>query len=841
MFSTIRRLGIVAVAMASMAATASAYYYFLTFPSRTGPFLPIPAKFDVSALPNKTVSVFVSDLGPSQLAPGDSFSAILSQIRLAARVWNDVDTSDLRVTFGGLFSPGTPQNTSHVEVLFDDVPGGAYAQCSPGPGLSPVAGPSGSFVPIKVSVCIINKNLAQLPSFSEKFFPIIVHELGHALGLQHTFTSGAMSTEPTRGTTRATPLANDDIAGISMLYPTPKFIAQTGTIAGQVTMNGQGVHMASVVALTPEHTAYSAITNPDGTYRIDGVAPGQYYLYVQALPPSSMPDLGPGEITLPRTADGGLIPASEVFDTQFFPGVRDPQQAATVPVAPGNVSGGVNFNVRHRASLSLFSVTTYSFYGQVAVKPAFLNPSGNHSLMAISTGAGLTANGATAPGLSVSVVGGAAGLQSMRAYDKAPAYLLMDFAPNSPAPGPRHVVFNLNDEIYVLPSAFQVVNQAPPSIAAAAPGYDSSGSRAVFIAGTNLFADTRILFDGFAATRSPDVFPGGLVVYPPPGASNYQATVTALNSDGQSSLFLQAPSPVTYSYDPADAPAIMLSQNSLPAGSEAMLEITGVNTNFADGQTRVGFGSSDILVRRVWVMSPTRLRAEVFVAPNAANVSSQVSVVSGFQVISQPFAFQVAPFNPRLAIVNPTLVNPATGQAGALAGFPALLQVANLPVLAGPVGVLLNDSPVQVLSATPGLITFLVPAGYPSGPAVLKLQSGGLDLSYPVIVSVDAPPPVITAALVGGVPVDMTRPVRAGDFVTLVVSGLGDANESVAPNRVRVTVGNVDHPALFIMPGPGSHQVLFALSPAMGAGQQTTSVTVDSRTSAPFLLPVRTM
>ena len=51
---------------------------------------------------------------------------------------------------------------------------------------------------------------------------------GHALGLQHTLTSSVMSTSITRTTSKAKPLTADDIAGISLLYPSRTFLAIHG-------------------------------------------------------------------------------------------------------------------------------------------------------------------------------------------------------------------------------------------------------------------------------------------------------------------------------------------------------------------------------------------------------------------------------------------------------------------------------------------------------------------------------------------------------------------------------------------------------------------------------------
>jgi len=827
-----------------LTAALSAYYPFLHYPSRIGPFIPMPEKFDLAALPDKTVSVYVSDAGPARLTVGDSFTSVVSQIRMAVKAWDDVETSDLRVAFGGLFSPGTPQSTPHIEVLFDDVPG-VLANCGPAAKLDPVGGPGGSFFPITTSGCIFHREMTQRPSFGEAFFLIAVHELGHALGLQHTLTSSAMATELTRATTRSAPLAADDIAGISVLYPAPGFSSQTGSISGQVVnQSGQSVHMASVVALAPDRPAVSALTHPDGTYRIDGLAPGQYYLYVHPLPPSLAPDLGPAEMVLPVDNLRQPIPQSDPFDTVFYPGTRDPQQAMQVQVVAGMTTSGLVFAVQRRSTQpQLYAVTTYSFPGQVAVKPAHLLAGAPQMLVAYaSSPLRLTTIGALAPGLTVSVLGGGAVVQQMQPYPAAPHYLQVDLAIPQSAPGPRHLVFTLNNELYVLPSAFRVVTSPPPLIGAVLPGLDSSGKRWGMVTGTTLTPETRIVFDGLPAARI-QYFSDAIVVTPPPGGPGYQATVTALNADGQSSLFLQAQAPATYTYEPGAPPAVFLSQNTLPAGAEAMIEITGVNTSFAEGQTVVGFGSSDIVVRRVWVLSPTRLRAQVAVSAAATPGATMVSMVSGFQMAWQPLAFQVSPANPRLPVINPQLLNPATGQTRVYPGGPAVALVSNLSQIAGIVTavVYLNDQQLPVTSLAPGQVGFTIPAGFPAGPAVLRIQYGPEQI-YPVIVSIDSLPPVVLAVSTGVVAVDAMHPTKPGDYLIVTVNGLAEAGAAVAPARVRVTVAGIEHQALGVAASATpmtSHQVLFALSPLISTGQHVLTVGIDGRASLPFLLYVR--
>ncbi len=104
-----------------------------------------------------------------------------------------------------------------------------------------------------------------------------------------------MSTITTSASTKANPLGADDIAGISLLYPAGNYLSTVGSISGTVTMNGQGVNLASVVVISPSNPAITTLTNPDGTYQINGIPPGQYYVYVHPLPPPLEGESTPGQ------------------------------------------------------------------------------------------------------------------------------------------------------------------------------------------------------------------------------------------------------------------------------------------------------------------------------------------------------------------------------------------------------------------------------------------------------------------------------------------------------------------------------------------------------------------
>lgn len=78
-------------ALAAVCVTPSAaYYHYVHYLSGGAPYTPTFEKFDLSALPDKTVTFFVSNAGPTSYTANDSFPSVLEQIRNATRVWDAV-------------------------------------------------------------------------------------------------------------------------------------------------------------------------------------------------------------------------------------------------------------------------------------------------------------------------------------------------------------------------------------------------------------------------------------------------------------------------------------------------------------------------------------------------------------------------------------------------------------------------------------------------------------------------------------------------------------------------------------------------------------------------------
>ena len=840
---------------------ASGYYHFVHYRYVDGQLVTIPEKFDLSKLPANTVQYFLSPQGPEQLADGDSLQAVVSEIQMAAATWDSVATSQLRLRFGGFRDINDTQDTPSIDIVFDEMPPGLVALGGPTVRAEEVVdGPQGQFVPVLRSIVKLNKDLTSRPSYSERFFLTVVHELGHTLGLQHTLTSSVMSTEITRATTKAQPLDIDDTVGVSLLYPAPNFLLRQASISGRVTLNGEGVHLASVVALGTARSAVSTLTLPDGSFHLEGLPAGYYYIYVHPLPPAVYGEVSPANLVLPLDEDGNPVQPGANFALQFYGGTG----SGLLYLGAGSKLNDVDFAVSARPWAPVHSVQTYSFYTTEAVKPGyFTRATGTGFLLA--SGAGLVSDGNTTSGLRVSVLNGGDYVQgnSVKPYTWAPSFLQMNVMLYPLGGfGARHLLFSVGDDGYVLPNAYRIVAKLPPVVSSVVPNPDEEQPGTAVITGSNLDASTRVLFDGAEAPIL-SVGEDSVTVKIPPAVSQHQARVVALNPDGQSSLFMQGASAPVYQYGEREPSTLVITPSTLRAGVEQLVEITGENTDFADGEVAIGFGNSDIVVERSWVTSSGSLLANIYVAPATPAGQYSLSLTSALNLVSLPLGVTVEQAQADVPTVSSELVNVATGQSILYAGATAKLTINNLPAPAPAeptdgetaepapatpdITVTVSGSPAAVQSVQDGVATILLPEDLPLGPVSLVVTVGGSELPPVAIVINRQPPSIVAVRQVEDETVTADHPALISSYILIDANDLVPVEEGQDPpelstGRFQITFGDVPQSVERVTPvdgQPGVYSLMVLVSQFVTPGDNVpVTLWFDGQPSAPVTIPV---
>lgn len=754
-----------------------AYYHFVHYPS-DNPSTRIVEKFDLADLTDQSVYFFVSRTAP-RTAANDSYEALVSQIRQALNVWDAVPTSALGVKFGGLAEAPMTSASPAGEIIFAELPPGVIGLGGPVTRGAPVNGA----VPIIRSQVILSNDLTTgtraRPSFSELFFTSLVHEIGHALGLQHTLTSSVMSTDVTRSTTRALPLGLDDVAGLSVLYPTDRFHKTTGSITGRVTTNaGVPVPLASVVAIGGGDLVVSALTEPDGSYRIEGLLPGEYLLYAHPLPPVTQDGLGPANIVLPTDAAGTPIAAGGPFTTVFLGETQHPTQNQAVAVHAGQIAADRDFHVIPRNAPSLFNVTTYSFPGNglAGVHPAFLDVTRSTGFI-LATGPNLANN---LDDIQLEVLGETIQLRRPQAYAFDGRFARIDFAlPIFGSLAPKHLLFRTADDIYVLPSAVRFTAGPAPVIHWITRKMSPDGQLVWSIQGENFDPLSTVYFDGLPAeTLAVLPFQNEIWVEPPGGASGRRAVVMIYNSDGQSSAFTLPDGNVTFAFFGKPIVDLHLSPDSAAIDTDIVVRVQGTNTDFLAGETIVGFGTGDIVTRAVDVISPTELIAAITVRPEAQPGAYMLSVATGLSVTARASAFHIE--SPRIqpedrpVVRYGNLLNSATLTTDLSPGVRASLFGTNL---IGPdptaLRVTLNGELCPIRSATETQLELQIPFSVAVGTATLVVDSG-VASSEPILVAIDSVSPGLFAlAEPNGDVISIDQPILSGHQAVLLATGLG--------------------------------------------------------------------
>jgi hypothetical protein len=327
--------------------------------------------------------------------------------------------------------------------------------------------------------------------------------------------------------------------------------------------------------------------------------------------------------------------------------------------------------------------------------------------------------------------------------------------------------------------------------------------------------------------------------------------VEAVNPEGQTSLQSIGTAAVPlYTYGVTNAASLGVQPGAATAGTDLMLTITGTNTHFADGQSVVGIGSTDVTVRRMWVVNPSLILLNVTVGAGAVPGPVNLTVTTGLEVASLAGGISLQAAGAGQSSLLAPVLNTATGLAGTPAGGLIALGTRGLPLnLAGWTLTIGGVATTYGVNAS-GLLTAAVPAGLAYGPQPVQLTPPSGAGPSPILMQLDAPPPVIFGAADGSGPggtvflITGSAAASAGDSVWIAVANLAGASATTpAPGAVWIEVGSVTLTPLAInVLADGTALVQFVMPAIQGSSPNATQAQVPvwigtgTRISAPYAL-----
>jgi hypothetical protein len=247
--------------------------------------------------PELPVRYFVSDAG----VPGVSVAQMDEALRRAFATWQAVPTARVSFARAGLTAARPSDDDSLNVIGFESRPDLDRTLAVTSYTLDVVDG--------RIVEADILFNAAQPWSVQAggeagrfDFESIALHEAGHLIGLGHSavgeteliaggrrrlIASGAVMFPIAfpAGSIEGRVLRDDDIAGVTDLYPAPGISDRTGSISGTVTRNGGGVFGAHVVTYhlrTGRIVAGFTVTEA-GEFAIGGLEPGPCLVRVEPL------------------------------------------------------------------------------------------------------------------------------------------------------------------------------------------------------------------------------------------------------------------------------------------------------------------------------------------------------------------------------------------------------------------------------------------------------------------------------------------------------------------------------------------------------------------------------
>jgi len=699
------------VSMLAFAATSWAYFPYGYFKNDGSGMIPV--RYDLSKLPNSTLTFHINTDGLWLLPENHPKAALFADLKAALDAWN-VSTSALRLRPGG-FTQLTKFNGPAGLVSFTpEIPPGVAVIHAYETDVLP-KDDSAAFIPLTASYVKLPHLVDELGAYG--LVNALAEGIGGSIGLNNSHIMG-MVTQVVYINNRGR-LSPDDVAGISSLYPTDDFDKITGQYAGWVTDGKNPVVLGAVTAYS-DSVAIGTYTNPDGTFLIRGLPPGTYRLFIQPLMGGVMGggSTDPNLLGPQKKLGGGAVTPSLNFGANFLSMFGEysysESGARALDVAAGSRVYARIWGVPERGLLGMDAFDAVSNpTGQAWVPSVWVQRGGQvpvevgdaHKMVkmvpdpvtkdkvpTVGVQVGFTGwHQSAGPGLATSNLSGTVDESSSAGWFDSTLSFKVSATANA-APGIRSIIYVAvpdpekpgPPELYFSAGYVHVVAAPPPRITSVSPT-SGVGGTAVTITGSGFTDFSKVFFDGLPATIVSSS-PTSLVVTAPLGAAGHGSGIFVNNSDGQGSD-LSVNAGVTYvdgkpkdltnlvrfTYDPAiPAPEIAVAPTSVPSGQQNFLiRVIGTNTHFVQGETFVGFGAGDMVINSVTVSTPTSLTADVTVNAKVGD-GFPVTVVTGEEVGFLKDALRVAAAPPAPPAPPPAAALPLTlqvvsgnGQVGA--------------------------------------------------------------------------------------------------------------------------------------------------------------------------------
>jgi len=255
------------------------------------------------------------------LADHESF---LGAVTAALETWDNVPTADIEWSLGGVVEGVAEKRVDGRNTIFidPDTQVGGYASSTRKrhPDRPDIW---------ETTECDIglNPRVRDDPSAPVQ---LLIHELGHCLGLGHATRHGPFAPDPVMSYGSSRGLGTDDAIGGSLLRPAPGWIPRTGSVSGRVSFEGEPARFVAVGVIHDEdgraRRILDVLTDEQGQFVAEGLSPGEYVLWIH---PISSQSAHPGPI-----AGGALL---EMEDLLYpYP----------IPVRAGQETSGHQFSVR---------------------------------------------------------------------------------------------------------------------------------------------------------------------------------------------------------------------------------------------------------------------------------------------------------------------------------------------------------------------------------------------------------------------------------------------------------------------------------------------------------------